>query len=736
MKFYVATALIICALLFPSFGHTFQSGDIYLRSLEGDVQVRTEDTTEWLPASINMPLLDGDQIWIPDNGRAELMLKNGTIVRLDRNSYLEILTSEERRPQLYLAAGRAYTNTRLKTDDAITFETPTVSFRAYGRSVFGIDVSENEDSTLSVFQGEVYVDRDTGDTRINAGDKAVFYKNTEYPRLTRIDPLDQWELWNRRKDQEFAAASSRPATAYLPDELSAYYTDFERNGKWVYDQEYGYVWTPTVITVKDWSPYRVGRWVWMRGDYVWISYEPWGWAPHHYGRWAFVNHRGWCWIPPARGAVHWGPGFVGWVHTPTYISWVPLAPRETYYGHGDYGPHSVNILNVAINTIIQNVVYRNIYVNNAVTTLHRDAFMTGRPAQRVTRENPFLRNKRPMAAPDIKPQRPAFMPIVKDIPQAKRPPQNIVNRVLEEKKKTNRFEQPQRRGNVPAVPMGSTPWIGQTDDRKLAVPKSQNDTEVRGPGEIKKNIPPQNTIKKIGPQQTNPVRPAIIPEKKIETPEKKITDQEKSPGISVKEQPPTANITQPQKPGPSIKERPLPSTRSIPSTVVTPPQPRDQTPTFKPQVPIEGPRKPNEFIGNNPSQNIKEAPPRQAPVAPAPAPVVPPAPPVPSAIVPEKKIEAPKRNVDAVTTRPSIRSETPQPQAPKTIENIKPPSLPVSNIQPAKVQPQPPLQKKEDTQPVQIDRPGARTDPVEKTVPEQNKRDFNKENRTDMRQRR
>ena len=168
--------------------------------------------------------------------------------------------------------------------------------------------------------------------KINTGDKMVFSQYTKHPLLARIDPLDQWEQWNRRREQEFGPSPSGIATVYLPDELGAYSSDFERNGKWVYEQEYGYIWTPTVIIAKDWSPYRVGRWVWMRGDYVWISYEPWGWAPYHYGRWAFVNNRGWCWVPPARSDVYWGPGSVGWIHTPTYISWVPLAPREIYYG--------------------------------------------------------------------------------------------------------------------------------------------------------------------------------------------------------------------------------------------------------------------------------------------------------------------------------------------------------------------------------------------------------------------
>ena len=426
-----------------------------------------------------MPLIDGDQIWVPENARAELMLRDGTIVRLDRNSYLEILTSEEKLSQFYLATGRVYSTTKIRKGDSIVFETPTASFRAYGQSVFGIDVSENEDSTVSVFQGEIYADSSSGQIKINSGEEMSFSKYREYPRFTRIGPLDQWEQWNRRRDQEFTLSSSGRTTAYLPDELSAYSSDFERNGKWVYDQEYGYVWTPTVIIAKDWSPYKIGRWVWMRGDYVWISYEPWGWAPYHYGRWAFINNRGWCWVPPARGDVYWGPGFVGWVYTPTYISWVPLAPREIYYGHGNYGPHSMNIINVNINiTTINHVVYRNIRVNNAVTTLHHDAFMTGRSTNGAIKENLFLREKRVMGAPDIRPERSARMPVIKNIAPANRPPQQIINRVSDERGRNNRFDQNRIQRNLPAGPTGKTTRTGQTIDRKITALQSLQNAPV------------------------------------------------------------------------------------------------------------------------------------------------------------------------------------------------------------------------------------------------------------------
>jgi len=75
------------------------------------------------------------------------------------------------------------------------------------------------------------------------------------------------------------------------------------------------------------------------------------------------------WVPPVRGAVYWGPGYVGWVSTPTYVAWVPLAPGETYYGHGYYGPHSVNVTKVNVNTVVVKNVYKNVHVNNGVTVV-------------------------------------------------------------------------------------------------------------------------------------------------------------------------------------------------------------------------------------------------------------------------------------------------------------------------------------------------------------------------------
>ncbi len=414
------TALLICL---PTLSYPSSLGHMHISFLEGDVQIHTEDTGDWVPASINLPLKDGDRIWVPAGGRLELRLRDGTALRLDEKTALDILTLEKDSYQFYLAEGRAYVNSRGSRESMLQIDTPMSTFRAYDRAIFRIDILNDRDTDLSVYLGSVYAESHDGRTRVDQ-DRTLAMRAGLPAELGPMGPPDEWERWNRSRNRIYA--DRRAPSRYLPEELYPYSNDFEDNGRWVYVREYGHVWTPTVVVSAGWAPYRVGRWVWIRGDYVWISYEPWGWIPYHYGRWVFASPFGWCWVPPARGAVYWGPGFVGWVRTPTYVSWVPLAPGEIYYGYGYYGPHSVNLININITTIhVKKVVYKNVHVHNAVTVMHHDTFVHGRHVDVKVRENPFLREKIHIGRPDIKPEKPTVMPVIRDIQQVKRPPEKI-----------------------------------------------------------------------------------------------------------------------------------------------------------------------------------------------------------------------------------------------------------------------------------------------------------------------
>ncbi len=407
-------------------------GDARLSLIQGDVAIQTKDTgTEWGAATINVPLPPGVKIWDPEGGRSEIQFFGVSYLRSAENTEVDIADlgtgSNGDVIQVGIPQGRLFINYAGSAVQNSVFQvdTPINSVMSYEPSKFEVDVYNDGSTEVSVLRGSVYVQNQNGRTQVEAG-TMLSMDPDQNAEISPMRPEDAWISWNLSRDLFLARAGV--SREYLPPALDVYSTDFDAYGRWVSTADYGYVWTPTVV-VAGWAPYRTGRWCWIGGDYVWVSYEPWGWAPYHYGRWAFLRNIGWCWVPPLATAVYWGPGFVAWIDTPTYVSWVPLAPGEIYYGYGYYGPWSVNIRNINSNRVNITNVYVNAKVVNAVTVVSRQTFLTGRTERgQNAPANPFAAGARVAPGrPNIRPVRATSLPEpLKAIPQRALPSTQVL----------------------------------------------------------------------------------------------------------------------------------------------------------------------------------------------------------------------------------------------------------------------------------------------------------------------
>jgi hypothetical protein len=505
--------LVLAVLGLPLCAQALELGSARISFLDGDVQMRTTETGDWVPAAINTPLDEGDELWVPEGGRIEFQLSSGTAVRLDQNSALQILTLESASSQFYLSEGHAYINHSSPRGNVIQFDTPVSSLRAYDRAVFRVDVPD-QFTDLSVFTGWVDAEGSNGKTRVNAGRTMTLGEGRE-AELALVGRADEWQSWNVQRDKRLAARGD--SYRYLPEELRVYSADFDDNGRWVQVADYGYVWILRAIAA-DWAPYRVGRWIWRRGDYVWVSYEPWGWTPHHYGRWAFVPRIGWVWVPPRRGQVYWGPGYVGWVRDRDHVAWVPLAPREVYYGYGNYGPNSVDLRKRNPREInITNITYKNVQVTNSVTVINNNSFVTGRREAVNIKENPFLTEKINIGRPDIKPERASYTPVEKTIPPAKLPPPQVSKIQVKELKQGRQLVKEQNRSVInkgePAKPL-AVKTVEQPKSPAEKLKERQQPQPERGKSGAAVESPRAKTAEPIA---TPPAGPAKPPETRGET---------------------------------------------------------------------------------------------------------------------------------------------------------------------------------------------------------------------------
>jgi hypothetical protein len=399
--FYLAVVLLV-----PSYSMAGVIGPARVSLVVGDVLFQTPDSGEWLPVAINTPLDEGDALWCPEGSKAEVQLPDGSLVRLDEGSQLDLLANEDSFMHLHLASGRLYLKTpSTGTPNYLQIDADDTTVLPAARTRLRLDMLPNSQEDVSLFKGTAYVEGNGSRTKVRAGEHIALEEG--HSELLPLNPPDSWEEWNMVQDRARSRAAG--AESYLPDELQSYSSELDANGSWVTVPEYGRVWRPTVLITDDWAPYRSGRWVWNGNDYVWVSYESWGWAPYHYGRWAVINSIGWCWVPPTLGDVFWGPGYVGWYRTGSHIGWTPLAPGEIFYGRGQYGRHSVNIATTTVS--IRSVEYRNRQARGGLTVLPQDDFLRGRAATSRSAGNAAVSVS--VGSPRLQPVRETRMPIVR-----------------------------------------------------------------------------------------------------------------------------------------------------------------------------------------------------------------------------------------------------------------------------------------------------------------------------------
>ena len=528
VKVFGWMSIVGALLLFPPPSEAGPLGAMRVNIVQGDVQVKIADTGEWVPASVNMPLVEGDELWVPEGSRAALQTTRGDYVRLDGNTALQILRMDLDSYQFHLTEGRVYVLNRAPKRNVLQFDTPDASIRAFGNARFRIDIPGGE-TDVSVFRGSVQTENGDGTTTVRAGNMLAVGADG-YAELSPVPPSDDWQRWNAQRDRIVLARGK--SYGYLPEELRAYSSDFDGGGRWVNVPEYGYCWTPTVVVINDWAPYRHGRWVWRGGDYVWVGYEPWGWAPYHYGRWAFAANIGWLWVPPARGDAYWAPGYVGWVRSGDHVAWVPLAPRETYYGYGNHGRYSTNITNVNINQVRVTNVYRNVNVTNSITVVNQTTFLTGRPSSvdrnvvGNVREDFAKHRNIVVGRPPIKPVETSYFPVVRSIPEAKRPPAAVrmidakelrQSRPLVTEPSRSAFR-PQGKPAPLEVRKVEKPRVAseRAKERQLAVPKERRGpaaSQASPPGKVEQRVKPREAEPKVieRPERPQPTTERVKP---------------------------------------------------------------------------------------------------------------------------------------------------------------------------------------------------------------------------------
>ena len=350
-------------------------GRIY--HIEGDLLRYVPEEKDWVAVVRDAPFGTEDTLFSGSRGMAELIVPNGTWIRIGNSTQIQFIALDTDLAEMDVASGVARFYNK-GSDTVIKATSPFGYVLADPGTVFDFYVGENSVEVVAV-KGKVSFVHSATEAKydVAAGSPSILADQQQVSSGEgTVDP--DWDRWNTVREN-FWAAKARVrgrSVEYLPPSLRDEAYALEENGRWErvpYEGTERWFWRPRVAV--GWSPFTVGRWTDWYGDQTWIPAEPFGYVTHHYGNWVYVRNY-WYWAPPVVSVrvglplldvgFYWYPGRVSWIHTGTYVGWVPLAPRETYYSYRHWGgPHVVVVNNVNITQI--NINVRNYaYVNHAI----------------------------------------------------------------------------------------------------------------------------------------------------------------------------------------------------------------------------------------------------------------------------------------------------------------------------------------------------------------------------------
>ncbi|NOR11971.1 MAG: hypothetical protein GQ545_01835, partial [Candidatus Aminicenantes bacterium] len=298
-----------------------------LSYVNGNAFIQRSSELAYEEGVVNMPIAQGDRVGTTD-GRAEVYFGKGKYIRLDNKTKVDFINLPKRGNdliQIRIWSGHVYFSVNsLDREKSLEIHTADVSIYILDEGLYRINVRENQETEIFVFNGLIEAAGESGSVLIKEAQKLVAIEGHFTSRPIRFHAVaeDSFDRWNEDRD---ITLRERMAQKYLPSELDDYEGELQTFGDWAYVDPYGYVWIPHDVRLQ-WRPYHNGRWIWISTcGWTWLPYESWGWVTYHFGRWHWRVGIGWYWIP----TTVWGPGWVSWYWGHDYCGWTPMS----YYGY-------------------------------------------------------------------------------------------------------------------------------------------------------------------------------------------------------------------------------------------------------------------------------------------------------------------------------------------------------------------------------------------------------------------
>ena len=119
-----------------------------LNYMDGPVSFQPAGVNDWVDATVNRPLIPGDNIWVGDRGRTELHV-GSTALRLGANTAFQFLNLDDQTVQIRLSEGTLTVRMRnFAQNQVFEVDTPNVAFTLLRPGEYRIDANPDSQTTI------------------------------------------------------------------------------------------------------------------------------------------------------------------------------------------------------------------------------------------------------------------------------------------------------------------------------------------------------------------------------------------------------------------------------------------------------------------------------------------------------------------------------------------------------------------------------------------------------------
>ena len=181
--------------------------------LSGDVQIRRTGTEDWERATLNLPIVEGDEIATDSNSRVEIQFDLDRFLRLSENAYLKMTALREEGISVSLPQGSMSLRILEFNKDRSYFEVdaPKTTIAVQKAGMYRIDSGDKDNTEIRVTvtnKGQARVYSENSGFTLKDGRSAKVYISGSYAGEWDIDDasrfVDEFDAWALDRDTAIA----------------------------------------------------------------------------------------------------------------------------------------------------------------------------------------------------------------------------------------------------------------------------------------------------------------------------------------------------------------------------------------------------------------------------------------------------------------------------------------------------------------------------------------------------